>query len=166
MKITLLTLLFLTLTSCSLFESNETGSYKKSTNIQNQLKGNLPKEWISINRESSDYAITNKISNSVFLVISACRKFEASNLEYLTSAILTGVDVVNVIEKKIIRFQERDALDMTVLGKVDGVERFFHLITLQKNNCIYDLVLIATSEKNLNQDNRDFSNFIQRINFN
>jgi hypothetical protein len=55
---------------------------------------------------------------------------------------------------------------MTVLGKVDGVERYFHLITMQKNNCIYDFVLISTNEKNLNTDNTDFNGFLQRIEIN
>lgn len=166
MKILLLSMSLLTFSSCSLFRSNDSGSYQKSTTIHNHLKGNLPASWSTINSETADFAITNTLSHSVFLLNSACRKFEASTLNSLASAMLAGVEVVKVLDKKIISLQERDAMDMTVLGKVDGIERFFHIITTQKNNCIYDFVLISTSEKNLNNDNRDFQSFIQRIEIN
>jgi hypothetical protein len=154
------------LSSCSLLTSSESGIYKKSTNVKNSLSGNLPSQWSVINNDASDFAITNTHSRSVFVLNSACRKFEAGNLNSLTSAMLSGVEIIKTLEKKIITFQARDAIDMTVLGKVDGVERYFHLITMQKNNCIYDFVLISTNEKNLNTDNTDFNGFLQRIEIN
>lgn len=162
----MITIGLLTFSACSFFSSNESGTYQKSTSVRNDLKGKLPAHWSVINSATADFAITNTSSNSVFLLNSACRKFEASNLNSLASAMLAGVEIVNVIEKKIITYQARDAMDMTVLGRVDGVERFFHIITTQKNNCIYDFVLISINEKNLNNDNRDFQNFIQRIEIN
>lgn len=167
MKILFITLSILLLTSCSLFmSSNESTAYQKSSTVQNQLKGKLPTNWIAVNNETSDFAISNTKTHSVFLLNSACRKFEASNLNSLAAAILVGVDIQKIFEKKIISFQGRDAMDMTVLGRLDGVDRFFHVLTTQKNNCIYDFVLISTSEKNLNSDNLDFQNFIQRIEIN
>jgi hypothetical protein len=146
--------------------SNESGAYQKSVSVHNQLKGNLPAKWSAINSETSDFAISNSVTHSVFLLNSACRKYEASNLNSLSAAILAGVDIQKVIEKKIIIFQGRDAMDMTVLGRLDGVDRFFHVLTTQKNNCIYDLVLISTTEANLQNDNNDFQGFIQRIELN
>jgi hypothetical protein len=159
-------LFFLTISSCSFFTANETNTYNKSSNIQNSLTNNLPANWEMINKNSSDFAISNKISHSVFILNSACRKYEAGNLNSLTTAMLSGIDIIKTIENKTISYQGRDAIDLTVLGKVDGVERYFHILTTQKNNCIYDLVLISTSEKNLKEDNRDFQGFIQRIELN
>ena len=146
--------------------SNESGAYHKSGSVHNELMQNLPRNWTKINKETSDFAISNSATRSVFLLNSACRKYEASNLNSLTSAILTGVEIVKILEKKIITYQDRDAMDLTVLGKLDGVERYFHLLTTQKNNCIYDFVLISTSERNLKKDNLDFQSFIQRIELN
>lgn len=146
-----------------MFNSSDNGAYKKSASIQNKIDSNLNKHWSHINQETSDYAITNRETNSVFMINSACRKFEAGNLNSLTSAILNGVEIVKIIDKKIITFQDRDAVDMTIIGKVDGVARYFHLITTQKNNCIYDFVLIATNEKNFEMDNRDYLDFIQKV---
>jgi hypothetical protein len=166
MKIFILAILLPVACSCSLFTSSESGSYKKSATIHNHLLEKTPAPWVIINNETSDFAITNTSTRSVFILNSACRKFEANNLNSLTTAMLAGVEVIRVLDKKIISYQARDAMDMTVLGKVDGVERFFHLMTIQKNNCIYDFVLISTSEKNLNNDNNDFLGFIQRIEIN
>lgn len=166
MKILCLSFFFLVLSACSFFSSTETGVYYKSKTIINNLKVKLPSPWVAISNETSDFAISSNATHSVFLLNSACRKFESSNLNSLASAMLSGVEIVKIIEKKIITHQGREAMDMTVIGKVDGIERFFHIITTQKNNCIYDLVLISTNEKNLKNDNHDFNIFIQRIEFN
>lgn len=151
------------ISSCAIFSSNENGSYRKSDSLENTILKNLPPPWIAINHATSDFAITNSLTHSVFLINSACRKYEASNLKSLTSAMLSGVDIINIIENKLITFQERDAVDMTVLGKVDGIQSYFHLLTTQKNNCIYDFVLISTNEKNLQNDNSYFQVFLKGI---
>ena len=166
MKTLIIITTFLSVFSCSMLVTNESGTYTKSSNVHNNLQKNLPPNWQLIDKETSDFAISNKSSGSVFVINSACRKFEASNLNSLTSSILSGVEIVNVIDRKIITLQGRDAIDMTVQGKVDGVSRFFHLTTTQKNNCIYDFVLISTNEHNLEMDNKDFQVFLNRIELN
>jgi hypothetical protein len=166
MKILILLTFTLILNGCSLITPTESGNYKKSLTVSNNLSGHLPSAWTQISNESADFAILNNLTHSVFLFNSACRKFEASDLNSLVSSMLTGVEIVKTIEKKFISYQNRDAIDMTVLGKVDGIERYFHLLTTNKNNCIYDFVLISTNEKYLNEDGHYFQDFIQRIKIN
>lgn len=153
-------LFFILLYSCS---SNETTIYKKSTEIINNLKSNVPRPWKEISADASDYALENKQTKSLFILNSACRKYEASNLSTLTSSILSGIDNLKIIEKKNSFYQEREAAEVVASGTLDGVERFFKIITIHKNNCIYDYVLISTNQKNLETDTPALHSFLERI---
>ncbi|MGZ3807543.1 MAG: hypothetical protein ACXVCE_05615, partial [Bacteriovorax sp.] len=124
------------------------GTYRKSSDTTNTLAKNPPVPWAEISSEGSDYALQNNKTRSIFLFNSACRKYEGSNLNALTSSILAGIEDLNIIEKKTTFYQEREALELIASGSLDGVLRFFKIITIQKNNCIYDYVLISTNQKN------------------
>ncbi|MDD4973660.1 MAG: hypothetical protein PHY93_04880 [Bacteriovorax sp.] len=146
--------------SCS---STDSGLYKKSSNVVNKLKNDPPAPWSAINSEGSDYALQNINTKSLFLFNSACRKYEASTLSALTSSILTGIEDVKITEKNNVFYQEREGVEVAANGKLDGILRFFRIVTIQKNNCIYDYVLISTNQKNLNTDTPALKVFIQRI---
>ena len=79
---------------------------------------------------------------------------------------LTGIDNVEYIEKTNTTHQDREAALVIAKGSMDGVERFFRILTTQKNNCIYDYALISTSLKNLEKDSVDFNKFIQLLKLN
>ena len=153
----IITLLFV---ACS---TNETGIYKKSTEVANKVEGKIPAPWKNISTEGSDFALKNEKTKSIFLFNSACRKFEASNLNTLTSSILTGLEDLKFIEKKNSFYQEREAAEVLASGKLDGVLRFFKIITVQKNSCIYDYVLISTTLKNIESDTPALKDFLQGI---
>lgn len=160
MRLLLSLFIILVFVSCS---STETSVYKKSTSVTNNLKNNLPKHWREINPESSDYALENSDTKSLFIFNSACRKYEGSNLSTLTSSILAGINDLKILEKKSSFYQEREAAEVMASGNIDGVERFFKIITIHKNNCIYDYVLISTSHKNLTNDSPSLQYFLTRI---
>lgn len=143
--------------------SSDSGAYRKSDNIINHLTKNIPRPWNEISSEGSDYALQNANSKSIFLFNSSCRKYEASSLSVLTSSILTGIEDLKITDKKNTSYQNREAAEVTANGKLDGIARFFKIITLQKNNCIYDYILIATSSKNLENDSGDLKIFLERI---
>jgi hypothetical protein len=151
------------LTSCA---SNDNGRYTKSDHVTNTLEKKIQKPWKEIKSEGSDFALTNTNSNSFFLFNSSCRKFEASNLNTLTASILTGLDNLEIIERASATHQDREAVLVTAKGKLDGITRFFKILTTQKNSCIYDYVLIATNQKNLDTDTADFNSFTQSIKLN
>lgn len=143
--------------------STDSGTYKKSERIDNRLSGRVPAPWVEISSEGSDYALQNKNTNSIFLLNSACRKYEGSTLSSLTSSILTGIESVQITEKANVFYQDREAVEVTANGKLDGITRYFKIITTQKNNCIYDYVLISTNAKNLATDAPALSTFLERI---
>jgi hypothetical protein len=157
--ILLLTFIFF-FCSCA---STDSGLYKKSSTVVNQLKNEPPAPWSAINAEGSDYALQNKNTKSLFLFNSACRKYEASSLSALTSSMLTGIEDVKITEKNNVFYQDREGVEVAANGKLDGILRFFRIVTIQKNNCIYDYVLISTNQKNLDTDSSALKIFLQRI---
>ncbi len=159
-----LVLLFL-LVSCSSSETDN-GVYTKSTSIVNTIKSVLKKPWSESKTEGSDYALANSKTKSYFLINSACRKFEASNLNSLTAAILSGINDLSYLDKVKMTYEDRDAMLVTAKGSIDGVTRFFKILTVQKNNCIYDIALISTNQKNLDADTNDFNLFLKNIKLN
>ena len=153
------------LTSCSSPETDN-GVYTKSTLLTNQIKTILKKPWHISQTEGADYALENSNSKSFFLINSACRKFESSNLNSLTAAILTGINDLNYIDKSRVLFEEREAMLITAKGSIDGITRFFKILTVQKNSCIYDFALISTTQKNLENDTTDYNLFLKNIKLN
>lgn len=143
--------------------STDSGLYKKSPSVVNQLSKAPPAPWSEISTEGADFALQNRFSKSLFLFNSACRKYEASNLNSLTSSMLAGIDDLKITERNIVSYQEREAVEVAANGKLDGVLRFFKIVTILKNNCIYDYVLISTNQKNLNTDSPALKLFLQRI---
>ncbi len=157
-----LLLLLLILVSCSSSETDN-GAYTKSTSVENRLSKKVPAPWIEVKNGGSDLALNNQTTKSFFIFNSACRKFDPSNLPTLTNSLLTGINNLEIMEKSTINHQDREASLVIAKGSIDGVERYFRLLTTQKNNCIYDFALIATTKKNLDKDTTSFNNFIQLL---
>lgn len=153
----------LLISSCGLFSANETGTYSKNTEYSNTFTNNIPTNWEVIKTEGSDFALRNKKNNSIFLVNSACRKHEGSSLNALTSSILSGIDEISIITKNTLSIHEREAQEIRVSGKVDGIKTFFNIVTLQKNYCIYDYVLISNSIKKIEDDYLIYKKLINGI---
>lgn len=152
------------LSACSSSENN--GSYTKSNKVEDNLSSKIKSPWIKIESEGSDLALRNSKSHSIFIFNSACRKFDSSNLPTLTNSILTGIDNIEVSEKTATTYQERDAILVIAKGSIDGVVRYFRVLTTQKNNCIYDFAIISSTESHLMEDTKHFNNFIQLIKLN
>lgn len=163
MKNILLIIFITVLSACS---SADNGVYTKSTFVENGLKKNKPKSWKEVDNQGSDYALLNTKSDSFFVFNSACRKFDPSNLPTLTNSILSGINDVEIINKTNTEHQGREAVLVTAKGSMDGISRYFRILTTQKNNCIYDYALISTTEAHLNTDTKDFNNFIQLLKLN
>ncbi len=143
--------------------SSDSGLYKKSDHFVNNLLKTPLASWNEINNAGSDYALVNNATKSIFLFNSSCRKYEGSNLNTLTSSILAGIEDATIIERKNVFYQGREAAEITASGNTDGVIRYFKIITIQKNSCIYDYILISTSIKNLDTDSASFKIFLERI---
>lgn len=153
-----LILLSLILVSCS-SKPIDRGVYEKSLYVEDLLGPNISSPWKILRKENFDYVLENKLTKSLFIFNSACRKHEVSTLDNLTSSLITGLEDVKVYEKDKITFQDRQASIMKIEASLDGVKRYLYTLTTLKNNCIYDYSLISTTMEHLNQDMSDFDKF-------
>lgn len=162
MKLLLIPLLLI-LSSCSFFQTQDSGNYSKSTSFDNRmLKMNLS-PWSAVKNAGNDFSLFNNLTKSYFLFNSACRNNEVSTLKTLTTSMFAGIEDLEYLDKSTIKHQDRDAALVTASGKVDGVTRYFRVLTTQKNSCIYDYVLISVNKVTLDKDTTDFNSFTQNI---
>lgn len=155
--------LLLLISSCAFFQTQDTGNYSKSTSIENKMLTMNLKPWTQVKNEGSDFSLFNNLTKSYFLFNSACRKNEQSTLKTLSTSMFAGIEDVEYLEKTTITHQDRDAALVIAQGKVDGITRYFRVLTTQKNNCIYDFVLISINKLTLDKDSTDFNSFTQNI---
>ena len=149
--------------SCAFFQTPDSGNYYKIINVENPLIKMKLEPWTTVQSEGSDFTLFNNLTKSYYIFNSACRKNELSTLKTLTSSMFSGIEQLQYLEKTTTQHQGREAALVTASGKVDGVTRYFKVLTTQKNNCIYDYVLIAINENTLQKDTADFNSFSQSI---
>jgi hypothetical protein len=107
-------------------------------------------DWKRIEPDTSDYAFLNSKTNSIIMVNSLCKKYEATSLKHLTSNILAGIQDIKVEDRLEKTYFSRSALVTHVSGSFDGVPVFLTITTIAKNRCTYDFILISrTKEKRL-----------------
>lgn len=112
-----------------------------------------------------DFAFQSKKSGSIISLNSACKHFESYNkedLDALTQELLLGISQVHLQEKNDIVLSQTPALQTLARGKLDNEEVMLKTVVLQKNNCVYDLVYIATPE-NFKSQEKDFSLFMNSL---
>ncbi len=158
LKLSFIALFLIATCGCSFFSSDDSVyTRSKIINENANISG-----WKKINdSKNADLTFENTKTHSLIALNSNCRKNQFSTLEGLVASILAGVDDVEVFEKKKETLYNRDAIYLKARGGIDGVTRFLGLVVFQKNFCIYDALLISTSEKKLNHDIDDFHNFVE-----
>lgn len=163
MKVFLLILLTLSLLISCTTKKIDQGVYKRSEHVTDLLSSSLKAPWYLVEKQHTDLVLENKITKSLFLFSSACRSFEASSLNQLTSSLITGLTDIEIINREVLTHQSREAISMRFNASLDGVRRYMQTMTTLKNYCIYDYSLIATSSENREHDIEDFNHFINLI---
>lgn len=162
LKRSAITLLLLSLTfvsSCSFLSGGSDIDLKSETLRINYLSS----RWRPITSDTADYAAQNPVSNSIITANSMCKKYDSTSLKHLTSNILSGVEDPETLESKTLTYSGRDALATTIKGKLDGVLTYMKIMTVRKNRCVYDFILISPSFAAFDKDKNDFADFLGQI---
>jgi hypothetical protein len=134
---------------------------KKSSNY----KVNFTEDgWEKISPNFSDMAFRNSNSQSIIFINSICDKYIEVDLNHLTDNILQGIENLKIEEKKEIMFADRKALRIDANGTFDGVPTFLDFLTLRKNNCVYDFVLVSSKKDGRQNDIAVFERLLQTVN--
>lgn len=160
-NILILVFCFFTLSACALFGNNDPRA-DKSKEYEVAFSDSL---WTSISPDMADLAFLNNGTGSIMTANSQCKKYEKTTLDQLAENILrgSGIEGLEIVEKNPTTFSEREALKVIAFGKVDGVKTYFTLLTLRKNRCVYDFILVSNSEKSFKKDQKDFERFLKTV---
>lgn len=120
------------------------------------------KVWMSTEKDQSDYAYVNPDTGNHIIVNSICKKYDKVPLGELHQNLLSGISKIKIDNEKTFKLQDRNARKIAGKGEMDGVDFHFNIITLKKNRCTFDLLLIGNQDFNL-QEEKSFEKMLNTL---
>lgn len=109
--------------------------------------GELGPEWTRLRvRDQNDLAFVHGPTSGVIQANASCQPGLDIPLEALRNHLLIGFTEREVLEERRIQVDGREALDMHVRAELDGVPVEFRLTILKKNDCVFDMALVAAPD--------------------
>lgn len=85
-------------------------------------------------------------SGATLSVSSVCDRYEDATLDSLASSALSPLIEQKELHRSTFMLQGREALEVLVQGKVDGVKVEVDLVELRKDNCLFDFSIQQASK--------------------
>ena len=148
------------LCSCSFL----TGSDPDPKNSKFKIDFHLP-GWMKIDPDHSDTAYRHKISKSILLANSTCKKYDTTSLESLADNLFAGIDELKTGTGERIPYAGREAFRISAEGKMDGVPIYLLVVTLKRDQCIYDFSLVSPNKEAHQKETADFERFLSSARF-
>ncbi len=152
------TFITILISSCSIFLGN-TKSLKSEKYSSHFNQSN----WKEVDPDLSDLAYTNTKTGSIILFNSLCKKYDNSSLTNLQKNLLSGLDNIRIINREDVSLYNRKAIKLTANARLDGVLVYLDVYTVKKNRCVYDFVLISSSQNKIAIDRNDFQVFLKKM---
>jgi hypothetical protein len=109
--------------------------------------GALPTGWDRVDVDGqNDLAWYHAKLQAAIQVNASCDPEMDIPLEALTNHLLIGFTERQISEERLVPMDQREALRMVLVAKLDGVPRKMALIVLKKDGCVYDFSLIAPAD--------------------
>lgn len=139
------------LTSCALLFPDRTAPKSMNYHVtpplapwHKLLVGDDPN---SIDALKADLAYENPETGAIISINSLCRKYSEHNLESLTNNLVRGIENRKILDRKIYKVAEADAMDTIFDGEVDSVAIRIRTVVLIKNSCSYDFIYVSLPKK-------------------
>jgi hypothetical protein len=113
----------------------------------------------NLNDTPADSAWQNKKNGNSISFYSTCNDPSDPPLESVSKDLFVDMSDMKVIRQDLSQYNGREALNMEVEGKIDGVDTRVRSVVFKKNDCIYTLSFIGLP-KSFEQDRVRFENFI------
>lgn len=110
-------------------------------------------------KSNADRAWKSAATGSTIAYLSTCGEASDLPLENLSQDLLSGFEDSQEIKRSKINFDSREALDVDIKGKLDGVLTRTRAIVYKKNRCSYSLTFVSLP-KNTETDSATFENFL------
>lgn len=123
----------------------------------------LSSNWKPLTPDTADYAVQNPVTSSIITANSMCKKYDSTSLKHLTINIMSGVEEPETLHTQTLMFSGREALKTSIKGKLDGVITYMDIMTVRKNRCVYDFILISPSSQSFKKDQASFERFLKEV---
>jgi hypothetical protein len=104
--------------------------------------GSLDPGWARFDLSGSNLAFRHRAGGSI-LVNATCEGIKDVPLDVLVNQALFGIEQTHELGRDRLTLDGRAALRVRLLGAVDGVPVNLDLVALKKDDCAYDLELVA-----------------------
>ena len=106
--------------------------------------GELDGDWTRIQvRDQNDLAFIHGPTSGVIQANASCQAGLDIPLEALRNHLLIGFTERETVEERRIELDGREALDVHLTAKLDGVPVEMRLTVLKKNECVFDMALLT-----------------------
>lgn len=123
--------------------------------------GSLSSEWQRLRVEDqNDLAWSHARHAAIVQVNSTCDPASDVPLVTLTNHLLMGFTDRDVRDQTIVPMDEREALRTHVVARLDGVPRELLFYVLKKDDCVYDLALLAPVGAEFERARTEFEPFV------
>jgi hypothetical protein len=161
MKLCLLLISLLSLSSCSIFFRGQDGP-KTAKGSSYTITYNQP-DWVYKKNERSDYIYENMKDGRILLSNSFCEEFQEQPLDQLANKTFKTVKHFKSNISKYTTFQDREAYHLEGMGQVDGVKVTLRLLNTRRNNCYFDFVAIIPEK--VSDADAAFDKFLKTVVF-
>jgi hypothetical protein len=118
----------------------------------------IPEHWRRIDVSDAALAFRDDSQAATVAVHGRCgRDAEDVPLEALTQHLFLEFTERQMESRERLMLDGREALSTKLVAKLDGVPKYFHVVVLKKNTCVYDFAQIAAAE----QDHEAFLQFVR-----
>ena len=121
--------------------------------------GNPGNNFMPLNIKGTKKAWVSKDFDATIMLNSTCDHVENVPLKSLLGHLLIGMTQRKILKQVTKPFAKREALESTILAKLDGVPRKMQVLILKKDQCVYDLIL-SSAPKSFNEHIVSFNNVI------
>jgi hypothetical protein len=118
----------------------------------------LPPTWRHIEIDDTALAFRDDENAATVAINGRCGKdAEDVPLKSLTQHLFLQFTDRNLEDQELFALDGREALRTEMTAKLDGVQKYFHVVVLKKDGCVYDFLQIA----NQHQDEQPFLEFVR-----
>ena len=118
----------------------------------------LPSSWRHIDVDDTALAFRDDRNAATVAINGRCGK-DADDvpLQSLTQHLFLQFTERQLTSQELFALDGREALRTEMVAKLDGVPKYFHVVVLKKDGCVYDFMQIANQRKS----DDEFLNFVR-----
>lgn len=122
--------------------------------------GELSGSWTSIDVPDNDLAFHSSSLEAIVQVNASCDPTGDIPLTVLTNHLLAGFTARQTLSEDLVPMDGREALRTHVIADLDGASRELLIYVLKKNNCVYDMTMIAPAGTHFTAALATFEGFV------